>query len=189
MDELMFITSNLHKYEEFSHAIGKTEITPIHYKLKYVEIQADTTDLVAMASATQVASHLSKAFVIEDSGISIDALMGFPGPYSSFVFQTIGNQGIIDLMRDKVNRTASFRSVIVLFDGDRFHKFTGESPGVLTNDQRGNMGFGYDPIFIPYDENGILLDKTYAQLPIELKNKLSHRGKSLEKLIDYLSKE
>ena len=185
----MFITSNPHKYEEFSHAISQTEITAIHHKMKYAEVQADTIDLVAMASATQIASYLSKAFVIEDSGITIDALMGFPGPYSSFVFQTIGNQGIIDLMRDKENRSASFRSVFVLFDGDAFHKFTGETRGVLDADKRGDMGFGYDPIFVPYDENGILLDKTYAQLPIELKNKLSHRGKSLEKLISYLSKE
>lgn len=185
----MFITSNSHKYEEFSHAIGKTKITGVHCKTKYAEVQADTIDLVAMASATQIASYLSEAFVIEDSGITIDALMGFPGPYSSFVYQTIGNQGIIDLMRDKENRSASFRSVFILFDGNAFHKFTGETRGVLDTSQRGEMGFGYDPIFIPYEEEDVLCDKTYAQLPIELKNKLSHRGKSLEKLIDYLSKE
>ena len=185
----MFITSHDHKYEEFSHAISRTEIRAKHYKMKYAEVQADTIDLVAMASATQIASYTSKPFVIEDSGITIDALMGFPGPYSSFVFQTIGNQGILDLMREKENRSASFRSVFILFDGIEFHKFSGESKGVLQTSQRGDMGFGYDPIFVPYDGDGILCDKTYAQLPIELKNKLSHRGKSLEKLIDFLSKE
>ncbi len=185
----MFITSNSHKYEEFSHAIGKTEIMGKHYKMKYIEVQADTIDLVAMASATQIASYMSKPFVIEDSGISIDVLSGFPGPYSSFVFQTIGNQGILDLMRDKERRSASFRSVFILFDGIEFHKFTGESQGVLETTQKGDMGFGYDPIFVPYCRDGTLCDKTYAQLPIELKNELSHRGKSLEKLIEYLSKE
>jgi XTP/dITP diphosphohydrolase len=103
--------------------------------------------------------------------------------YSAYVFYKIGCSGILKLMNglEDSNRKACFRSVIAFSEPDKNPLlFVGESYGTISKKYLGKHGFGYDPIFIPDDET-----KTFAQMETEEKNQFSHRGKSLEKLIDF----
>lgn len=186
MKELSFITSNLHKVEEVRDALKDLNLKVNHVKMQYTELQADTIMKVVLASATDLATTIEGKFFIEDSGISVDALSGFPGPYSSYVFRTIGWQGIIKLMEEVENRKAHFTSIFAFWDGWKLSTFEGITEGTIAHQGRGDMGFGFDPIFIPIhklNEDNL----TYAQIPLVLKNQVSHRGKSLSLLKQYLA--
>ena len=109
----------------------------------------------------------------------MDRLGGFPGPYSSYVFETIGNAGIIKLLDEK--RDASFQSVIAYCDSNNKLSFHGRINGKISAKQAGD-GWGYDPIFIPEKES-----KTFAQ--IKDKNKISHRYKALVKFANWFERK
>ena len=105
---------------------------------------------------------------------------GFPGPYSSYVFKTLGNKGIIKLMEGVENRKAYFMAVIAFFDGEKVWTFKGRVDGEIADEIRGDKGFGYDPIFL-YG------DKTFAEMGDE-KNEVSHRRRALENFFSWLGK-
>ncbi|RLF42286.1 MAG: non-canonical purine NTP pyrophosphatase, partial [Thermoplasmata archaeon] len=112
------------------------------------------------------------------------SLSNFPGVYSAYVFKRIGCKGILKLMEDKKDRYAEFRSVIVYKEkGKRTKIFIGKCEGEIAFEEKGNRGFGFDPIFIPYGSS-----KTFGEMDVEEKNKYSHRGKSVEMLVKYLEK-
>jgi len=119
-----------------------------------------------------------KPVIIEDDGLFIESLSGFPGPYSSYIFNTIGNNGILKLTGD--NRDAQFVAIIVFCDSSNEPiLFESSVAGTISkNIQDG--GWGYDPIFIPEIQN-----KTYAELTI--KYKLSHRYESLKKFANWFN--
>jgi len=118
---------------------------------------------------------------VEDAGLFIDALNGFPGPYSSYVYRTIGVEGVLKLVEGK-SRGAAFVSVIALYHpGKGVRVFKGMCRGVIAQHPRGFSGFGFDPIFIP---EGV--GKTFAEMREDEKNKLSHRGEAARKLIEWL---
>lgn len=125
------------------------------------------------------------AVCVEDSGLFIEALGGFPGVYSSYVFKTIGNIGILKLMSQTPKRRAYFKSVIGLLYIDRHEVKTvclsGIVKGMIANECRGTKGFGYDPIFIPEGK-----DKTFAE-DMTIKNTLSHRAKATKAVIKTLT--
>lgn len=173
---MYFITSNKHKYEEIKRIIGNIEMLNIPYP----EIQANEIEEVVKFGVEYLKEKVRKKFFIEDSGLFISALNGFPGVFSSYVFKTIGNEGILKLMHNVENRDAKFVSVIGFYDGE-LHIFRGECNGRIANEIRGNKGFGYDPIFIPKGCN-----KTFGEMEREEKNKYSHRGKAVTKLKQFL---
>ncbi|MBN1785429.1 MAG: XTP/dITP diphosphatase [Candidatus Methanofastidiosa archaeon] len=177
---LVFVTGNGHKFQEASCLFSQMGIDLEQADLGYPEVQADSLEEVAEFGIAWCKEKLKKPCFIEDAGIFIDVLNGFPGPYSKYVFQRIGNQGILKLLDDKMNRQATFRSVIALQDGLSTHLFIGETKGRIAHEAMGTGGFGYDPIFIP-EKN----DRTFAQMGMEEKNQLSHRGKSLYKLVNH----
>ena len=114
--------------------------------------------------------------MIEDDGLFINSLNGFPGPYSSFVFKTVGNEGILKLIRSK--RTATFQSVIAYCEKkDDVQLFKAEVNGKISQKLVGKK-WGYDPIFIPEGQT-----KTYAQL--EEKNLISHRYLAIKKFANW----
>ena len=113
--------------------------------------------------------------IVEDDGIFIDSLGGFPGPYSSYVHKTIGNKGILNLL--KYNRGAKFVSTITYCDKNGLESFEGKLDGTISKSQKGR-GWGYDPIFIPKN-----MQKTFAQL--DEKNIISHRYKALKKFSNW----
>ncbi|HOP09597.1 MAG TPA: XTP/dITP diphosphatase [Candidatus Methanofastidiosa archaeon] len=178
--KMVFVTGNGHKFKEASLLFRDIGIEIAQKDLGYPEIQADTLEEVAESGIVWCMERLKKPCFIEDAGIFIDALMGFPGPYSRYVSETIGNRGILKLMEGEMDRGAVFRSVIAYNDGNDVHLFVGETRGSICHEARGQGGFGYDPVFIPAN-----FDRTFAQMGTEEKNKHSHRGKSLNKLVNY----
>ena len=179
---IKFITSNAHKFEEFMSRV-EPDFPYIfeHYKMKYPEIQADSTFEIAVQSAATVMTYVNPPFLLEDSGLFVGSLGGFPGPYSSYIYQTIGWRGIISLMVDDDDRAARFYSVLVYVDEDRsINVFRGKVGGTIARDGRGEGGFGFDPIFVPEGYS-----KTFGEMGEE-KNSISHRSNSVRKSLEYL---
>ncbi len=184
-----FITSNKHKFEEikalFEKKASNLELSWV--KLKYPELQGNSLAEIAIGSLGTVLSALSinrgEYYFLEDAGLFINSLNGFPGPYSSYVFETLGWSGILSLLRDKKDRTAQFRSVCAVYYNGEIRTFTGSIKGSISPQGRGEQGFGFDPIFVP--EGG---DKTFAEMSLEEKNKFSHRIKSVSLMIDWILK-
>ncbi len=174
---VFFITSNEGKFREVKAIAERYGIDVKWLNRKYIEPQGESLEEIARLSALNLAREVNEPFFIEDSGLFIEALNGFPGPYSSYVFKTIGNEGILKLMRGVKNRKAYFKAVIAYFDGRDIHVFTGVVEGEIANEIRGTKGFGYDPIFL-YG------DKTFAEMGEE-KNEVSHRRRALEKFFSW----
>ncbi len=149
-------------------------------KLSYEEIQADETSEISLDSAKKLSHTISDTFFLEDTGLYIESLRGFPGPYSSFVAKKLGNNGILKLLEGK-DRKARFVTVITLVENMKFHQFEGVLEGTISIDQKGTGGFGFDPIFVPNGEY-----RTLAEMSTEEKNRISHRSRALELLISHL---
>ncbi|MCJ7443306.1 MAG: XTP/dITP diphosphatase [Methanotrichaceae archaeon] len=166
---IYFVTSNLGKFEEARYILGELEMKNIGY----TEVQADTLEEVVQFGLREVQAKITAPIMIEDAGVFITSLNGFPGVYSAYVQRTIGNDGILGLMQNRVDRRAFFRSVVGYVEpGLEPVIFRGEVHGTIGFKACGSMGFGYDPIF--YVGN-----KSLAEMNIAEKNMISHRGKSL----------
>jgi len=173
------ITSNIHKFSEARRVLGKFGIaTAMLKKVQKTEIQDDKISIIAKTSAMEAFEKCNLPSVVEDAGLFIEALKNFPGPYSSYIFRTIGNRGILRLMKDVVNREAKFRSVVAFFDQsvDESKCFIGEVEGEIVEEWRGMEGFGFDPVFRP-----LSFEKTFAEMTIQEKNLCSHRSIAFQK--------
>ncbi|NPA75521.1 MAG: XTP/dITP diphosphatase [Euryarchaeota archaeon] len=173
------ITHNRHKYTEMKKIIPELEMVD----MEYPELQADTLEEVVDFAINYLRDKIDGNFIIDDSGLFIEALNGFPGVYSAYVHKTIGNRGILKLMDGVENRRAYFKTVIGLNIDGYAYKLIGICHGNIAPRERGNNGFGYDPIFIPMG-----FEKTFAELSIEEKNRISHRGKAMRKLEAFIVK-
>ena len=163
---IYFVTSNKGKYVEAQAIFGDLEQRDIGY----AEIQADTLEEVALYGMLEVAARLQGPVMLEDAGLFVEALQGFPGVYSAYVQKTIGNAGILRLMEGQKNRSAYFKSVVAYAEpGMETLLFSGEVHGQIGFEARGKKGFGYDPIFYVGDES-------LAELDLEKKNQISHRA-------------
>ena len=179
LSNLLFVSSNIHKFQESKVILESFGIPIQFFKLNLEEIQSNSIKEIALKKAQNAFSKCKKPLIIEDDGLYIDSLDGFPGPYSSYVHKTIGNQGILDLL--KKNRDAKFISNITYCDKNNLESFEGKLDGCISKSEKGT-GWGYDPIFIPKNTK-----KTFAEL-ID-KNNLSHRYKALKKFSNwYLNK-
>ncbi len=168
---VFFATSNKDKFKEVS-GILKADVQ--HLPFDYPEIRSESVEEVARDSVRAAYRRCKEPVFVEDTGLFIDALKGFPGTYSGWVQQKIGNEGILRLMEGKEERSAHFETCIAyLKDREHTYVFRGRCDGTIASEPRGDAGFGYDPIFIPNGEH-----QTFAE-SIELKNKLSHRYKAL----------
>jgi len=173
---IYFITSNMHKYLETRKIFRSHRLELGRISKNYTEIQADALEEVVKEALKRIKR---KKVFIEDAGIFIKALKGFPGVYSRYIEDTIGNHGILRLMRDVKERSAVFKSVVGYRDAE-IKLFNGEVFGSIAFEERGSRGFGYDPIFVPKGYN-----KTFAE-DYELKQRISHRKKAVEKLVKYI---
>jgi XTP/dITP diphosphohydrolase len=174
--DLYFVSSNPNKFREIGPILQQYGIDSQLIKMSIQEIQSESVHRIAEAKATYAFKHLLRPVVIEDDGFYISSLNGFPGQYSSFVYKTLGNQGILKLMLDKVNRRAYFLSVIAYSDGHTLKMFSGKTQGIISK-VAAEGGWGFDPIFLPKNTN-----KTYAELSrSNRKSFYSHRRKSIEK--------
>jgi len=151
-------------------------------KTTYPEIQADTLEDTIRPGLEWLMQRHSVPLMIDDSGLFIDALKGFPGVYSSYVFKTVGCDGILRLMEGIVDRSARFECCIgFMTPGGEPHMSKGVAKGSISKSKAGTGGFGYDPIFVPEGHS-----KTYAQFEVSEKNKISHRGRAIALFLEEL---
>ena len=185
---LRFVTGNPHKFIEVKDAIQKNfpDFEVLQSNVELLETQADSLEEVALFKVNSVKNLVKIPYFIEDAGFFVDDVCnGFPGVYSSYVMKTIGYDGILKILGDSSNRKAHFESVIAYIDKDeKVHIFKGINYGKVSIESRGSSGFGFDPIFISDETPGI----TFAELKLEEKNQISHRRRSLDKLIEFLKK-
>ncbi len=181
MERLVFVTSNHQKFREVKAILEEYGIEVEHSLLNIVEIQAMRIEDIASVKAKSAYEMLQRSVIVEDDALLIDALNGFPGPYSSYVFKTIGNEGIIRLMHNIDDRRASFISVIAYCYSNGVEPiiFIGKVDGMIADRIRGN-GWGYDPIFIPNNSS-----RTYAEMGDE-KSRVSHRRLALAQFASWL---
>lgn len=184
--KLIFVTSNKHKFEEAQelfqlHGIVIEQLIPTS-----PGIQNNDLENIARLALMGEISIINKPMFLAYEGLFIDELNGFPGPISSFVQQKIGNKGILRLMLGVINRSAKFQSVVAFCEpGGEPYFFNGVTNGFIAKEEHGERMFGYDSIFIPSNGDG----KTFSEMGIREKNKISHRGIALKYFIDWLINE
>lgn len=181
--EINFATSNKGKLREFRQIL-EPEIRVIHIKISYPEMRSDFPDEIAKKSAEMLAKKLKKTVVVEDSGLFIRALNGFPGTCSAYIHKRIGLDGILRLMSGIKDRACFYRSAVAYCKpGKNPISFIGEEKGKISGKARGVYGFGHDPIFIPEGSY-----RTYGEMQDcgEIKQ---FRRKAVMKLRDYLRKK
>ena len=186
MRKILFVTSNKGKMLEAEKLLSSLGFEVSQLEISYPEIQASHLEEVASFGIEWILKEkrINEAIILEDAGLFIHALNDFPGVFSADVFKSIGLEGILRLMEDEEDRSAHFESCIAYREeGSKPMIFKGRVDGVITHEIKGERGFGYDPIFVPKGEK-----RTFGEMRIEEKNHFSHRGKSLKKLVEYLSK-
>jgi len=191
--EILFATGNVHKISEAAailNLLGHT-VSPLLIDgnlPELVEPQADDLETVASAKINQAKSMVQgtpladSAILVEDSGLFIDSLDGFPGPFSSYVERSVGLNGILKLLDGTEERRAEYRAVAILEVEGRELLATGVCQGVIAEECLGERGFGYDPIFVPDEGDG----RTCAQMSSEEKSEISHRGRALKAMSELL---
>ncbi|MCY1720806.1 non-canonical purine NTP diphosphatase [Prolixibacteraceae bacterium Z1-6] len=187
--ELVFATNNKHKLEELQAILGN------HFKLLSLT-DIDCNEEIPEDQATLEGNASQKAFFVynkfgyncfaDDTGLEIEALNGEPGVYSA---RYAGEEKSAEANMKKVlerlseinNRKARFRTVISLIINGKERQFEGIVNGEILNEKRGDAGFGYDPLFQP-----VGFDNSFAEMELSDKNKISHRGRAVQKLVEYL---
>jgi XTP/dITP diphosphohydrolase len=187
---VFFGTGNINKFNEAKSILSQFGLAVGMLRLKGDEIQSESLKEIAQKSALNAFARCHLPIFVEDAGLFVDALCGFPGPYAAYVFHTIHNSGILKLMENQPDRQAKFQSVIAFCDDQNSLVptcFEGESTGEITKVERkgrGKSGFGFDPIFIPKGS-----DKTFAEMTIEEKNSFSHRSAAIRKFAQWFIEE
>lgn len=193
MRKLVIASTNKGKIKEIKEVLDGFEFLSLtdFPKIKEIEETGKTFEENALIKAKTVYDYANAMTLADDSGLEVDELNGAPGVYSARysgegAADDKNCEKLLNELKDipKENRTARFRCVIVLYNGENDkHIFNGTCEGKIINEKRGTNGFGYDPLFVPNGYN-----KTFAELDSETKNKISHRGKALEQLKNYLNK-
>jgi XTP/dITP diphosphohydrolase len=188
--KLIFATNNQHKVEEVRHVIGdRFEIVTL--KEAGIDIDIPEPHATLEENATEKSHTIyqltGQDCFSEDTGLETDALQGEPGVKSArYAGDGRDFQQNIDKLLGKLkgqdNRKARFRAVISLILAGKEYQFEGICEGRIAEDQKGLQGFGYDPVFIPDGAQ-----KSFAEMPIEEKNRYNHRQKAMTKLIQFLS--
>jgi XTP/dITP diphosphohydrolase len=183
---LKMATGNRNKFLEAKVILAEFHINLIQAELEKVEVQADDLEEVARFSAEAAARQIGGLLIVEDAGLFIQHLNGFPGPYSSYVLRKIGLEGILKLMEGVQDRAAYFKSAVAFCEaaGSPAMVFTGIVRGTISMERRGEGGFGYDPIFIPSEGDG----RAFAEMNLQEKGLLSHRGRALREFGKWLAK-
>ena len=180
--EIIVVTSNPGKFLEISKELTKLRIKAVQREIPYPELQADELGDVVDYGLDVLMPKIDKPFIIDDSGLFIHVLNGFPGVYSHYVYKTLGKHKILELLCGLEHRKAHFKTVIGYVDGNRQkHFFEGVCNGRIGKISKGSFGFGYDPIFIPDGH-----ERSFALMsPVE-KNAISHRGNAIRSFIGHL---
>jgi XTP/dITP diphosphohydrolase len=183
--KVYFLTKNRGKFREAAAVAASMGLRLRMLAATKIEVQSDSLREIASYAAQEAANRLEVPVVAEDAGLFVDKLRGFPGPYSSDVFKRLGAPGILTLMSDVQQRGARFHSAVAFCCPHQKPRcFMGTVSGRINRAPRGTGGFGFDPIFVPTRGDG----RTFAQMSVKEKNKISHRAASFRKLSRWLRK-
>ena len=187
--DIVFATHNRHKSEEACQILGpRWTLRNLHDLGQTEEIPetADTLQGNALQKAQFVYDKYHLSCFADDTGLEVEALNGAPGVYSARYagehcsFADNVNK-LLHEMQGKTKRRACFKTVVALILDGEAHFFEGRVDGTIIESPRGGEGFGYDPVFVP---DGF--SETFAEMSAEQKNKISHRGRAMAKLIEFL---
>lgn len=187
--KICFATNNPHKLQEVSTLLGDAfrilSLKDIGCEEELPETH-ETLEENAFEKAEYVHQHYGIACFADDTGLEVNVLNGAPGVYSArFAGPQKDSLDNIKLLLEKLkgsaDRSARFRTVITLIFGSDVHYFEGIIHGKIADQLRGSSGFGYDPVFIPEG-----YDISFAEMNLEQKNRISHRGIAIRKLVDFL---
>ena len=196
---LIFATNNLHKLHEVQEKLrlANTKIRLVSLsEIGFFEDVPETGNTLhanALQKAQTIFDHVSANCFADDTGLEIEALNGAPGVYSARYAEMHGAVTdhptfddninlVLSQMHGNPNRRACFKTVIALILDGQTHYFEGRVDGEILTERQGTDGFGYDPIFRPDGH-----EETFAEMALEVKNRISHRGRAVEKLVAFLS--
>lgn len=188
---IIFATNNAHKLEEVRQILsGRFRVISLSEAGIHSEIPEDfdTLEENALQKAEYIFDRTGIPTFADDTGLEVEALGGKPGVYSARYAGDDANpvnnvKKLLYELENKTNRRARFRCVIAWVSTEEKRCFEGIVNGAITPERSGDGGFGYDPVFIPEG-----YDKTFAELPAETKNNISHRGKAVRLFSEYLTK-
>ena len=192
LTKLVIASQNPHKIEELEQILRPLGIEVLSTKdfpsLEEVVEDRPTLQGNALKKARYVADQTDLPALSDDTGLEVEALNGEPGVYSArYAGKHASYQDNVDKLLKELdgesNRKARFRTVVALINGEEEFTFEGICPGQIIIEEKGDKGFGYDPIFMP---DGF--DKTFAELDSAIKNDISHRGKAVQKFVDFLKR-
>lgn len=179
MKKILFATTNQGKLNEAKEILA-IEVEGIGMEID--EIQSLSPEDVAQKKAWAYFEKLKTPLVVEDLALSFSALNGLPGTYIKDFDKALGNDGLVKLLENHDDRSAEAKTVFVYIDEKgKTHTFEGTVKGFISNEVRGDKGFGWDPIFIPEGNT-----KTFGEMEMDEKNKYSMRSIALQKLADFL---
>ena len=189
MKDLVFVTHTAHKLQEMKEIVGDIfEVKNLSDVKVFEDIPetGSTFEENALQKVEYLHNKIQCNCFADDSGLSVEALNGEPGIYSARYAGEPSDMHrntakLLKKMEGITNRKAHFTTVIALILNDTTYVFEGVINGTITESPRGEGGFGYDPIFMP---NGY--DKTFAELPSEVKNKISHRAIAMQKFTQFI---
>lgn len=186
---IFFVTNNIHKFNEARRVLDEYNISVGMLKIQKIEIQNRSLREIAEKGVEEAFKMCNLPIIVEDAGLFVESLKGFPGPYSSYVYETLGNKGMLKLMETVKTRKAKFSSVIAYHSEklDSPKCFKGQIRGTITEGERkGKNGdsFGFDPIFKP-----VTSEQTFAEMDMKEKNQFSHRAQAVRKFSEWYKKQ
>lgn len=191
MKELVFATNNKHKQEEVQAMLPDYHILSLSDIGCFEDIPetADTLQGNALIKARYVKDKFGYDCFADDTGLEVYTLDMAPGVYSArYAGPDKSSEAnvskLLSELENKTDRSAQFRTVVALIQGDKEALFEGVVKGVISKECKGNAGFGYDPVFIPEG-----FDLTFAEMNLDVKNQISHRARAVKLLINYLNAE
>lgn len=195
MKEIIMATNNAHKLEEVRQILGNAYHVKGLYEIgchEDIPETADTLEGNALQKVRYVHEHYGVDCFADDTGLEVSALNGAPGVYTAR-FGAMNGYGeshdadanircLLDKLQGARDRKARFRTVVALVQDGKEHLFEGIVEGEILQQKAGQGGFGYDPVFAPKEGNGL----AFAQMAAEEKNAISHRGRAITRLAEYL---
>lgn len=177
-----FVSSNHHKYDEVLPILKGLGVRVEYERALLQEVQSDELAVIAREKARDAHRRLGVPVIVEDDGLFIGALGGFPGAYSSYVMRTIGIAGILKLLEGSSggDRRARFSAAIAYDDGSESRTFEASVHGSISEAPRGEKSWGYDPVFVPDGQ-----DKTFAEMGPDQKIRASHRTGALRAFAEW----
>jgi len=188
---LVLSTRNQHKVRELGALLAPHEVLPLPDNVELPPETGDTFAENALGKARAAAEQTGMPAIADDSGIEASALAGRPGVRSArYAGQNATDEENLNKLLEEVpddgDRRVTYVCALAYVDGDEEHVFEGRCEGTLAHEPRGTGGFGYDPAFLPADRDD---SRTMAELSVEEKDAISHRGRAARAFLDWLERE